>query len=416
MPFENVKNRKVLGLGLAALLAVGGAVLVAQIEGDRGIPPIASNGDFEIRGIEVNVSGDNAEDARSNGWREAQRKAWEKLWESNGSGGSAPGLDDSTIESLVSAVVVEREQIGPRRYIATLGVIFDRARTGERLGMTGARARSAPLLVIPVLYQGGVATVFETRNPWQKAWADYRTGNSAIDYVRPIGAGSDSLLLTAGQLDRRSRNWWRMILDEFGASDVIMPIARLEREYPGGPVKGTFTARYGPDNRFLGTFTLNARTEAEVPRMLEQAIGQIDRIFTQALAAGTLKPDPTLNMVTQIDQALIDQTMQKLGPAQPTLQAERLDEDPAEAIAAPVATTNTFTIQFATEDAAAVDAGMAAVRSAAGVKSASTTSIAIGGTSVMRVTYGGELEALAAALRAQGYRVTVGAGALSIRK
>ncbi|NLR71146.1 heavy-metal-associated domain-containing protein [Novosphingobium sp. ERN07] len=417
LPLENAKNRKLLGLGLALLLAAGGAVLVAQIEGDRGIPPIASNGDFEIRGIEVNVSGDNPEDARMNGWREAQRKAWAKLWESNGSGGAAPGLDDSTIESMVSAVVVEREQVGPRRYIATLGVIFDRARTGERLGMTGARARSAPLLVIPVLYQGGVATVFETRTPWQKAWAEYRTGNSAIDYVRPTGAGSDSLLLTAGQLDRRSRNWWRMILDEFGASDVIMPIARLEREFPGGPVKSTFTARYGPDNRFLGSFTLTAKNEGEVPKMMEQAIGQLDRIFTQALADGTLKPDPTLNMVTQIDQALIDETMQKLGPAPVAIQAEPVGDEPGAVTATPsAAATSTFTVQFTTSDAAAVDAGMAAVRGVAGVKSASSTSIAIGGTSVMRVTYAGELDALAAALRAQGWRVTVGAGALSIRK
>lgn len=172
LPFENAKNRKALMIGLALVAGLGGAALVAQIEGDRGIPPIASNGDYEVRGIEVNVGGDNAEDARSKGWREAQRKAWEKLWSTNGSGGAAPGLDDATIESMVSAVVVEHEQIGPRRYIARLGVIFDRARTGERLGMTGVKARSAPLLVIPVLYQGGVATVFETRTPWQKAWAE----------------------------------------------------------------------------------------------------------------------------------------------------------------------------------------------------------------------------------------------------
>ena len=32
------------------------------------------------------------DDGRANGWREAQRKAWEKLWASNGSGGAAPGL------------------------------------------------------------------------------------------------------------------------------------------------------------------------------------------------------------------------------------------------------------------------------------------------------------------------------------
>lgn len=417
LPIGNANNRKIIGLALALLAAAGGAALVAQIEGDRGIPPIASNGDFEVRGIAVNVSGDNAEDARSKGWREAQRKGWAKLWESNGSGGPAPGLDDATIESMVAAVVVEHEQIGPRRYIATLGVIFDRARTGERLGMTGARARSAPLLVIPVLYQGGVATVFETRTVWQKAWADYRTGNSAIDYVRPIGAGSDSLLLTAGQLDRRSRNWWRMILDEFGASDAIMPIARLERAYPGGPVKGTFTARHGPDNRFLGSFTLTAKNDADVPRMLEQAIGQLDQIFTQALHDGTLKPDPTLNMVTQIDQALIEQTMANAGPIMAAPRAAQSEAAPGVvASTTAAAVTNSFTVQFATEDAAAVDAGMAAVRAVSGVRSATSSSIAIGGTSVMRVTYAGELEALAAALRAQGWRVTAGAGALSIRK
>lgn len=418
LPFEKAKNRKALMLGIALVTGIAGAALVAQIEGDRGIPPIASNGDYEVRGIEVNVSGENAEDARNKGWREAQRKAWAKLWETNGSGGAAPGLDDSTIESMVSAVVVEREQIGPRRYIATLGVIFDRARTGERLGMTGVKARSAPLLVIPVLYQGGVATVFETRTPWQKAWAEYRTGSSAIDYVRPAGAGSDSLLLTAGQLDRRSRNWWRLILDEFGASDVIMPIARLERQFPGGPVNGTFTARYGPDNRFLGSFTLTAKSEADVPTMLEQAIGRLDGIYTQALIAGTLKPDPTLNMAAEIDPRLIEQTLATAGPVVASTQAAGPDAAPVATptTSASTAATTTVTIQFATSDGAAVDAGMAAVRGVAGVKSAVSSSIAIGGTSVMRVTYAGDIDALAAALRAQGWRVTVGAGALSIRK
>lgn len=417
LSLEKAKNRKAMMLGLALVAGLGGAALVAQIEGDRGIPPIASNGDYEVRGIEVNVSGNNAEDARSNGWREAQRKAWVKLWESNGSGGTAPGLDDSTIESMVSAVVVEHEQIGPRRYIARLGVIFDRARTSERLGMAGLKARSAPLLVVPVLHQGGVATVFETRTPWQKAWAEYRTGSSAIDYVRPAGAGADSLLLTAGQLDRRSRNWWRMILDEFGASDVIMPVARLTRQFPGGPVTGTFTARYGPDNRFLGSFTLTAKGEMEVPKMLEEAIGRLDGIYTQALVAGVLKPDPTLNMAAEIDPQLIEQTLASAGPATTPSAAAGPDAAPsAAATPTTAAATTSITIQFATADGPAVDAGMAAVRGVPGVKSAISSSIAIGGTSVMRVTYAGEIEALAAALRAQGWRVTVGAGALSIRK
>jgi len=40
----------------------------------------------------------------------------------------------------------------------------------------------------------------------------------------------------------------------------------------------------------------------------------------------------------------------------------------------------------------------------------------MGGTSVMRVTVEGDLNSLADALRARGYRVTVGTNALSIRR
>ena len=60
---------------LAVPLLAGGAVLVhAQIEGPkRGIPPIASNGDFEVDDVIVNTTGNNAEEARKAGWEEAQR-------------------------------------------------------------------------------------------------------------------------------------------------------------------------------------------------------------------------------------------------------------------------------------------------------------------------------------------------------
>ena len=77
---------------------------------------------------------------------------------------------------------------------------------------------------------------------------------------------------------------------------------------------------------------------------------------------------------------------------------------------------STFTVQFASPDAGAVDAALAAVRGAPGVQGAATTSLAMGGTSVMRVTSASDIGALADALRARGWRVTVGANALSIRR
>jgi hypothetical protein len=401
-----------LGLGGLALALIALAQLSAQVEGDRGIAPIASSGDIDIGGIKVDVTGKNAHEARENGWRLAQRKGWEKL--------GGPKISDSQLEALVSAIVVEREQIGGRRYVATLGVIFDRTRAGQMLGAGGARAHSAPMLLIPVLDQGGARTVYEMRNPWQQAWAEYQTGASMIDYVRPSGAGGDSLLVTYGQTGRRSRTWWRNILDQFGAADVLIAIAKLERPWPGGPVEGRFTARYGPDDRFLSSFTMRAADEAGVPAMLEQAREKFDTIYSKALSDGLLRPDPTL----ALDRMEIDPAIKAMLEA-----ARRADaaEDPgkpaidssAGGVAPPQASSQaavSYSVQFATPDAAAVDAGISSVRGAAGVQGAATTSIALGGTSVMQVSYAGSLDGLAAALRAKGWQVVQGGSALRISR
>lgn len=406
-----------LALGIA-LVAVGPARLIAQIEGDRGIIPMARSTDIEVSGIEVNTTGKNGQEAREAGWREAYKKAWAQL--------KGPAMPDSQIEAMVSAVVIEHEQIGPRRYIAKLTISFDRGHAGQFVGGGDGvvMAHSAPMLVIPVLYSGGVAQVYEVRSPWQRAWAEFRTGTSPVDYIRPTGGGGDSVLVTAGQTQRRSRAWWRNVLDVFGASDVIMPVARLERLWPGGAVRGTFTARYGPDNTFLESFTLTANDESGVPAMLAQAVTRFDSIYGQALAQGLLSPDPTLNERAPIDPAL----QALLAAAQAAEKAEAVPAD--DAVTAPTATAtpttaapppppaaaSSYTVQFASPDAKSVDAALGAVRAAAGVQSASTSSIAIGGTSVMRVTYAGDLPALAAALRARGWQVTVGSGALSIRR
>lgn len=405
-----------LGLGVAlvaALALIGPQRLIAQIEGDRGITPIAATSDIMVGGIEVDVTGKNGQEAREAGWKLAQKKGWEML--------KGPAMGDGQIESMVAAIVVEQEQIGPRRYVAKLGVIFDRARAGQFLGGGEGGpgpAHSAPMLVIPVLQSGGATQVFEVRGAWQRAWAMFRTSASPVDYVRIAGAGGDSLLLTAGQPGRRSRTWWRNILDQYGAADVLVPVARLERQWPGGPVQGTFTARYGPDNTYLDSFTLTANDEAGVPAMLNQALVRLDRIYAGALASGLLRPDPTLVAEQQaIDSALAAINAALEAERKPVEQAKAEPSDsPGDAVTAAPVTSGTYAVQFASPDAAAIDAALSALRGLSGVQGASTSSIAIGGTSVMRVTYAGDLNALAAALRARGWQVTVGSGALSIRR
>jgi hypothetical protein len=260
--------------------------------------------------------------------------------------------------------------------------------------------------------------VFETRTVWQRAWAERQFGNSAIDYVRPQGAGGDSLLLTAGQPGRRSRAWWRNVLDTFGAADVVTPIAILQRDWPGGPVRGRFVARYGPDNTFLDTFTLSAQSDEEVPAMLDKALGQFDRIYTAALVSGKLQPDPTL----RAEQIEVSPAIKALLEAARTAELGLAGDVGTTGITPSTTASDSpqvlysHVVQFATPDAAAVDAMLGAVRATPGVRGAATSSIAIGGTSVMRVTYGGDIGALAVALRGRGFTVQQGSNALSISR
>lgn len=403
------------GLVIGALLA--GTLIWGQVDGERGIAPVATSADIDVRAVEVNVTGDTPEDAQAKGRIEAARIAWAQV--------GGPPLPEARLQSLVSAIVVEDEQIGPRRYVARLGVIFDRQRAGPLLGGGGAGVRSAPMLLLPVMVSGGTQTMFEYRNPWQRAWAEYQFGASPIDYVRPVGSGGESLLLTYGQTGRRSRVWWNIVLDQFGASDVLVPIANLRHEWPGGPIEGRFTALYGPDRRPLAQFTLQAAGPAQLPAMLTRAVEQFDRIYANALRAGSLRPDPTLSIdnieLSPQVRALIEaaQAAEAAELAQAQAQASAAQAPPPDAEARPAgeaAAIVSLIVQVATPDARAFDAALAELRGLPGAGTVAVTSTAIGGTSVLRMGYAGELAALAAQLRARGWQVIEGPGALAISR
>lgn len=388
---EHAVRRALLPLiGFGALVA--GVAVWAQIEGgDRGVSPIDSSGSFEVLGIDVDVAGKTPEAARLGGWRIAQRKGWQLLWAKT-HGGVPGGLPaDAVLDGLVAGIVVEQEQVGPTRYVARLGVLFDRARAGALLGVGGTTSRSAPMLVLPVEWSGGGPISYEAKSDWQRAWARYRSGGSPIDYVRVSGGGADPLLLTAGQAQRPGRIWWRLILDQYGAADVLVPQVRIERRYPGGPVFGFFTARHGPDNRILGGFTLRAASSDALPAMMDEGVRRMDQLYTEALAAGQLAPDPSLIAPAAPDESLLNET--------------DLPVIADNAVVAATSGSTVISVQFASPDSASITAAEGAVRAVPGVTAASTSSLAIGGTSVMRVAFNGDAAALRAALEARGYQV-----------
>ena len=389
-------SRRSAFLAVTAIAAlVVGSIGYAQLEsGDRGILPIDSSGTLEITGIHVDVGGKDASAARYAGWRVAQREGFKALWAKQHKRpiSEAPNLSDSTLDGLVSSIIVEREQIGPNRYIADLGVLFDRARAGELLGVAGVARRSAPMLLIPVLISGATMTTVERRNPWQRAWASYRTSASPIDYVRVSGMGVDPLLINAAQTARPGRGWWRNIIDYYGAADILVAEASLHREYPGGPAVARFIGRHGPDGTILGGFKLTAKDSDDIPRMMAEGVARMDELFTLALASGNLPRDPSLLI------------------AEPPPPVE--DEEFVERAA--VVAARIVQIQILTRDEAGLASAFGAIRGIAGVDAVSPRSTAIGGWSILLVTYRGAPQALATALSARGFSVVDVGGTLRV--
>src|SRR5690606_31413821 len=179
------------------------------------------------------------------------------------------------------------------------------------------------------------------------------------------------------------------------------------------------------DSRWLGEFSLRVQRADQVPAMMNAAVQRFDRMFGQALAEGKLRPDPTLSLASVEIQpevrALIEaarRAEEVAAGAREVVPSETDATGPAAAAPTPDApvTVGTFTVQVATPDARSVDSALAAVRGAAGVRGVATTSLAIGGTSVMRVTYQGDLDGLANALRAAGWQVTAGSNAIAISR
>jgi hypothetical protein len=381
---------------LLAAAGISGAIYAQLETSDRGILPIDSSGTLEITGIHVDVGGTDAQTARYAGWRIAQRQGFRMLWAKmhNAPVNQAPNLPDGTLDQIVSSINVEAEQIGPNRYIADLGVLFDRSKAAQFLGVEGEQVqRSGPMLLIPILVSGGTATSVELRNSWQRAWAQFRTSQSPIDYVRVSGMGADPLLINAAQTTRPGRGWWRTLIDMYGASDILVAEVQLQRLYPGGPARARFIARHGPDNQVVGGFTLTAPNSDAIPAMMAQGVQRIDQLFANALAAGALTRDASLNLPPP--------------PPMPEIPVEK------PVVQAPV--NNAYQIQVSGTDVNMYNFAMAHLRTLPGLVSATPQQINPKGTSYILVSYKGSIAQLAAGLSARGWVVETAGTVVKIR-
>lgn len=370
---------------LVVLLAVT-TPAVAQKARDSTPTAVGGGSGLIVGGVAVDVNGKNPTDARNNGWREAQRKAWPALWErmSGRPASTAPRLGDSVLDSMVSAIEIEHEEVGPNRYVGRLAVVFDRVRAGSYLGRFADVQMSPPLLVIPVLQDAAARYAYEPESPWLKAWARLRAGESAIDYVRIQPTPGDTILLSAWQASRSSVLLWRNLVDRYQVADVLIPELILDRSFDGGPVSAILIVRFGTGGRELARYKLG-NPAGNIDSLMDDAVRLADKVYITELRAGNLMPDPSL----------IEQEAPVIADTGPAIGAAPSDDD----------AVYQLTLRAQTPDDAAIATLERKLRQTPGIASVRVASFAPGGESVFEIGSAAEMDALRYGLDSQGLRI-----------
>jgi hypothetical protein len=169
-------------------------------------------------------------------------------------------------------------------------------------------------------------------------------------------------------------------------------------------VIGVFEARHGPDNDLLGTITLRVGSTDGLNQLLDTGVARLDGLYQRALASGSLHPDASLNPPPK-PAAVIDDT----SPG----------EEPIAGLDAAIATSGAgiaVSLQYDAPSASAVANAESLIRSIPGVVRAGTTSLALGGVSIMAVTFDGDPDQLRRALEQRGFQVSGSGTTLRIRR
>jgi len=273
------RRRWSLCAGLAAVL-----LLLAGLTGPAGAqivapPPQSANDAFAVSGIQVDVAAANANAARDQAITQAQRKAWDTLYQRMvPGGGAAPKLSDYDLARLVQGFEIDNEKVSATRYVGTFTVRFRPTPVREQLAGAGAGSYveppTRPLVVLPITVTDGRTILWEDRTPWRDAWEERDAGNSLVPLVVPDGELEDIQAITAADALAGSPEALARIAQRHRAGGVV--VARTELP-PGGPnPKAPLTVevtRLGLDGtREQQTVTVRPDPDDRAPDLMRRAV------------------------------------------------------------------------------------------------------------------------------------------------
>jgi len=160
---------------------------------------------FEINGVYVDVTADNVTVARKKAMREAQNKAFQILLKRltmKADKDFLPWVEPAKQAQYIRDFSLSGEKTSAVRYLATLTFHFKPDAIRNLLkarGIAFAETISKPVLVLPLIDDGGRLSLWDEPNPWSAAWSSLSLNNGLVPVALPLGDLADISGLSAQQ-------------------------------------------------------------------------------------------------------------------------------------------------------------------------------------------------------------------------
>jgi len=243
------RRRWPLCAGFAALLV---AITVLWTPAGAQVTPGAQADAFTVSGVKVDINAANPNTARDQAIVQAQRNAWETLYQRLVPGGRGTRLSDTDLARLVQGFEIDDEKVSATRYVGSITVRFRPAAVREQLGGAGSayvEPPTQPLVVLPLTMVNGKPILWEDRTHWREAWEARERGSSLVPLVVPEGEMEDLQAIGAGDAMNGNPDALANIAKRYSANGVV--VARTELPASGEPSRGqplvVEVTRYGLD-------------------------------------------------------------------------------------------------------------------------------------------------------------------------
>ncbi len=182
---------------------------------------------YRVADVTVDVTADNAAQARDQAILQAQRQGFDLLLIRLGAAKGNARVSDESLAEMVKAFDLQKEHAASKRYTGTFTIHFKpekvRAFLSER-GTGFSEEQAAPYVVLPVVRTSERDILWEDRTTWRDAWEEASQAAGLVPLIVPPGELDDIALVSAAEaLGGKAENL-RAVMAVYKAGGVLVAV------------------------------------------------------------------------------------------------------------------------------------------------------------------------------------------------